>query len=240
MSQYTILTVFENTDTINEPVISFPMFGKMSFRQIGILIGIGIMLPMAIYSTCSDLILNALPDPVLSDHTARIQVTWDIVLALVPAPLGVILGVPRPKLIPMDILIVTLIRFMMYHTSVRLSTPAQVRHKSKSASKLAGFAKKERITASKNTRQVYPVIVTDLGIPKNITITLYDLEGNPMRNKFAKAYIDDELISSITADFDGVIGITFVPKTEGSKNLTIVIDGIDRPVVDAILDVKRQ
>ena len=39
MCGYTILTVFENTDTINEPVISLPMAGKMSFRQIGIVTG---------------------------------------------------------------------------------------------------------------------------------------------------------------------------------------------------------
>lgn len=117
MSNYTVLTVFENTDTINEPVIAFPMLGKVSFKQIGILMGLAVLLPMMIYSTGSESILMVFPNPMFTVYavSTEIKVTWDIILALVPVPIGLLLGIPRPKLVSMDTMIILLIRFMMCH-----------------------------------------------------------------------------------------------------------------------------
>ena len=242
MSSYTVLTVFENTDTINEPVISLPMLGKASFRQIGIITGLAVMLPLLIYSTGSESILNAFPNPVFSfvAVNGEIKITWDIVIALVPMPLGLALGIPRPKLVPMDNLIMLLIRFMINHTSVKSTTKAKKSRQPHTKSTLAGFAQDDDSIKPKSARKdTYHIAVTDLGIPKNITITLYDLKGNPIRHKLVRAYIDDDLLSSITTDSDGVIGMTFVPRGEGTKHLKVIADGMIEPIIDAVLDIKR-
>ena len=243
MGSYTVLTVFENTDAINEPAVLLPIIGRVSFRQIGIIVGLSVMIPLVIYSACSEFVLDSLPDPVFSFDAVNgtVQITWDVVLALAPVPAGLALGVPRPKLVPMDRLIIILIKFAVHHTSIsgHVSTAKKAK-KTGAKSLLAGFARKD--DSIKNTkhkkRNVYSVAVTELGIPKNITITLYDNQGNPMRNRLARAYVDDDLLSSITTDSDGVMGITFVPNREGVRSLRIMVDGIKDPVVDATLDVR--
>ena len=255
MCGYTILTVFENTDTINEPVISLPMAGKMSFRQIGIVTGIAVLLPMLVYSAASDVILGAFPDPVFSFEPVSgslINVTWDVVLALVPVPFGVLLGVPRPKLLAMDELVVVLIRFWIRRTSVGGASggkgvtrggsgviPAPHTRRKAGGSPRVGFAKRDGFESygKKTPKQRFAVGVSELGTPKNITVTLYGTDGRPMRHRLARAYIDGVLLCSITTDSDGVIGMTFIPKSEGVKSLRIVADRLKEPVVDVELDV---
>ena len=243
MGSYTVLTVFENTDAINEPAVLLPIIGRVSFRQIGIIVGLSVMIPLVMYSAGSEHILDSLPDPVFSFDAVNgtVQITWDVVLALAPVPAGLALGVPRPKLVPMDKLIIILIKFAVNHTSISGHANIAKRAKKTGAkSLLAGFASKdESIKSTKHgKRSAYSVAVTELGIPKNITITLYDNRGNPMRNRLARAYVDDDLLSSITTDSDGVMGITFVPSREGVRSLRIMVDGIKEPVVDATLDVR--
>ena len=215
------------------------MMGKVSFRQIGIIMGLAVMLPMVIYSAGSDAILEIFPNPIFSFTAVNgeVAITWDVVFAILPIPVGLLLGVPRPKLIPMDKLIIVLCGFMMHKTSVVQTTKSTKTKKTKSS--LAGFAEQDDITPSSKARNVYQIAVSELGIPKNITITLYDLKGRPMRGRLARIYIDDVLLSSITADSDGVIGMTFVPRKEGMRRLRIMIDGMEEPAVDAALDVKR-
>ena len=243
MSSYTVLTVFENTDTINEPVIALPMLGKASFRQIGIITGLAVMLPLLIYSSGSESILDAFPDPVFSfvAVNGEIKITWDIIIALIPMPLGLALGVPRPKLVPMDNLVVLLVRFMMHHTSVKSSKQkAKKSRHPHTKSSLAGFIQEDKSIRPKTTsKNTYHIAVTELGVPKNLTITLYDLKGNPIRHKLVRAYIDDDLLSSITTDSDGVIGMTFVPKSEGTKHLKVIADGTMDSIIDAMLDIRR-
>ena len=250
MSSYTVLTVFEGDGTINEPVISLPMAGKVSFRQIGFLMGLSVILPMVIYSGASSHILQAMPDPILSIDAvnAGVDVTWDVVLALLPVPAGLILGLGRPKLVPMDVLVAMIIRFMIYHTSLKSTRPARRGpaggRKGKTAggkkeSRLAGFADPYEAGPLPHREGTHIVSVTELGVPKSITVTLYDIHGVPIRNRLARAYVDDMLQASVTTDSDGTMGMTFVPRSEGQKRLRIEVDGQNRPAVDAVLDVRR-
>ena len=249
MSSYTVLTVFEGDDAINEPVISLPMAGKVSFRQIGFLMGLSVILPMAIYSGASSHILQAMPDPILSINAVNtgVDVTWDVVLALLPVPAGLILGLGRPKLVPMDVLVAMIIRFMIYHTSLKAVRPVRRGpaggRKGRTAggkkSRLAGFADPYEAGPLPRREGMYTVSVTELGVPKSITVTLYDIHGVPIRNRLARAYVDDVLQASITTDVDGTMGMTFVPRSEGQKSLRIEVDGQDRPAVDAVLEVRR-
>ena len=244
MAGYTVLTVFENAGTMDEPVIRLPLAGRVSFRQIGIIAGLCIMLPMVIYTGAGE--LDHLRDGVVSTIGVAgndIRITWDMVLALVPVPFGLALGLPRPKLVPMDALVVMLVRFMMSGSSVK-AVKAKRRKKGRAkapASRYAGFAKEARPVkpGSKKSDVTYPVSVTDLGVPKSLTITIYGRDGKPLRSRLVRAYIDDELLCSITTDHDGMVGMTFVPRNLGRKRLRILEDGAQEPVVDVVLDVKR-
>jgi len=242
MTNYTELTVFENTDTINEPVISIPMLGRLSFRQIGIAMGTSVLMPLVIYSALSGHIHEIFPEPIFTfdaiSGAGHIRITWDVMIALIPVPIGLALGLPRPKLMPMDTLLVSLASFAIRHTSIQ--EPQRPRKTRTKASKFAGFAQKDSFEQYKALpkKRIFTVGVSDLGTPKNITITLYDSNGEPIRNSLARAYVDDVLLSTITTDSDGVMGMTFAPQHEGVKNLVILVDGFDMPVVDVGMDVR--
>ena len=243
MAGYTVLTVFENAGTMDEPVIRLPLAGRVSFRQIGIIAGLCIMLPMVIYTGAGE--LDHLRDGVVSVIGVAgndIRITWDMVLALVPVPFGLALGLPRPKLVPMDALVVMFVRFMMSGSSVKAAKAKRKGRKARApASKYAGVAKEARpvTPGSKKSDVTYPVSVTDLGVPKSLTITIYGRDGRPLRSRFVRAYIDGELLCSITTDHDGMVGMTLVPRNLGRKRLRILEDGAQEPVVDVVLDVKR-
>ena len=251
MGSYTVLTVFENVNAINEPVISMPMIGRVSFRQIGIIVGLSVMLPLLIYSSGSEYILEAFPHPVFSFTAvnAQVQITWDVILAIIPIPVGLLLGMPRPKLVPMDQLIILLAKFAIYHTSVNTASKKNASKDGMSSdntgkrktSLFAGFAGADPdITPTKSrTKNVYLVAVTDIGIPKNITVTIYDTDGTPMRNRLARVHINDDLLSSITTDSDGTMGITFVPGQEGTKTPDNPSGWNRRTGIDAVLDVRK-
>ncbi len=133
---------------------------------------------------------------------------------------------------------------MIYHTSLgparrgpaggnKGKTPGGTK------SRLAGFAAPYEAGPMPRREGTHAVSVTELGVPKSITVTLYDIHGVPMRNRLARAYVDDTLQASVTTDSDGTMGMTFVPRSEGQKRLRIEVDGQDRPAVDAVLEVGR-
>lgn len=251
----TILTVFEDEDTVNEPVISLPMAGRLSFRQIGMVVGLSVIAPMMIYSGLSEHLLDALPEPVWSfsvtGSASQAKVTWDVIVSLIPVPFGLGLGIPRPKLLPMDQLLLSFLMFSIRHTSVRQKTRTQKKKKKKrskqgtgkSKSRFAGFAQRDTLDdyhrdSARPEKETFAVNVSEIGMPKNITVTLYHADGRPMRNTLVRAYVDDMLQSTITTDSDGVMGMTFAPKNEGAKRLRIMADGAEKPVVDVQLDVR--
>ena len=248
MDSYTILTVFENTDTLNEPVMSLPLLGRMSFRQIGIVVGLSILAPLALYSGMSGLVLDAWPEPAFSFEAvgSQVAVTWDVVLAVVSVPFGLILGIPRPKLLPMDGLVAALVMFAVRRTSVSPAgdMPAGAagtkKAQSPGTSRFVGFARMEEFSTKKTAKKTFTVGVSELEVPKDITMTLYDFHGLPMRHRLARAYVDDALLSSMTTDSDGVMGMVFAPKSEGAKSLRVIVNGIKEPVVDVNLDVRIQ
>ena len=257
---YTLLTVFEDMGTINEPVISLPMTGRISFRQIGIVVGLSVMLPMALYSWLSSGYTLETWEAISFDTVnGTVHITLDIIISLIPVPIGLVLGIPRPRMLPMDELVLVLLKFAIQHTSIQSTkhqkrwrgvvprrrlthNPKDTKTAKQKKSKFAGFGDKFVLDChlKKATRKAYIISVTKLGIPKHMTITLYDLRGSPMRNKLVRVYIDDELSSSLTTDSDGVIGMTFVPKSIGEKRLKIISVETNKPVVDAILNIIKQ
>jgi len=252
LASYTVLTVFDGTDALNEPVMSLPVAGRLSFRQIGIVVGISVLLPLAVYSAASGHVLAAWPEPVfyldVIGAAGGLRVTWDVILALLPVPFGLAVGLPRPKLMPMDAMIAAMISFAVRHTSVPPDASSGPRpgarrrpgRRAGGGSRLAGFARRDGFEEFRGSpkRRSFAVGVSGLGAPKSITVTIYDTHGSPVRNRLARAYVDDMLQGAVTTDADGVMGITYAPQSEGTKRLRIEVEGMGEPAVDVDLDVR--
>lgn len=228
---YTVLTVLRGGGSLDEPVMSLPLLGRVSFRQAGIIMGLCVALPLCVHSFSSVAVLSALPEPALSAGPARLG--WDAVLALLPVPLGLALGVPRPRLVPMDVAVFMILRF-----AVRKSSAPRPAGPARGPSRLSGFAPPDPGLAGAPPAPGYSIAAPDPSVPKSLTITLYAGDGSPLSGRLARTYVDGELIGSVTTDADGAMGVTFVPGRCGTRRLRIEVDGEDGPAVDAPLDVR--
>ena len=214
--------------------MSLPLLGRVSFRQAGIIMGFCVALPLCVHSFCSEAVLSALPEPALSAGPARLG--WDAVLALLPVPLGLALGVPRPRLVPMDVAVFMVLRFALRKSSAprRAAPPGPAR----GPSRLSGFAPPDPGLAGAPPAPGYSIAAPDPSVPKSLTITLYGADGSPLSGRLARTYVDGELIGSVTTDGDGAMGVTFVPGRCGTRRLRIEVDGEDGPAVDAPLEIR--
>ena len=230
---YTALTVLSGGGSLDEPVMSLPLLGRISFRQAGIIMGLCVVLPLCVHSAFSGAVLAALPGPAASVGGA--QVGWDAVVSLLPVPLGLALGVPRPRLVPMDVAVLMLLRFAARGTSARAAPRRQRAPRARSA--LSGFAPPDPGLAGAPPAPGYRISAADPSVPKSLTITLHGGGGSPLSGRLARTYIDGELIGSVTTDGDGAMGVTFVPGRRGTRRLRIEVDGEPGPAVDAPLEV---
>ena len=231
---YTVLTVLGGGGSLDEPVMSLPLLGRISFRQAGIIMGLCVMLPLCVHSAASGAVLAALPEPAASAGGA--QIGWDAVISLLPVPFGLALGVPRPRLVPMDVAVFMLLRFAARGTSAR-AAPRRQGGAPRARSALSGFAPPDPGLAGAPPAPGYRISAPDPSIPKSLIITLYGGDGSPLSGRLARTYIDGELIGSVTTDGDGAMGVTFVPGRRGTRRLRIEVDGESGPAVDAPLEV---
>lgn len=229
---YTALTVLYGGGSLDEPVMSLPVLGRVSFRQAGIIMGLCVALPLCLHSAFSGAVLAALPEPAASLGAARLG--WDAVLSLLPVPLGLALGVPRPRLVPMDVAVLMVLRFALRKSSARAPPAPKARAK---PSRLCGFAPPDSRLSGAPPAPGYRISAPDPSVPKSLTITLYGADGAPLSDRLARTYVDGELIGSVTTDGDGAMGVTFVPRRHGARRLRITVDGQSEPAVDAPLEV---
>lgn len=231
---YTTLTVLQGGSSLDEPVLSLPLLGRVSFRQAGIIMGLCVITPLCIHSALSGAVLAALPEPIASVGGARLG--WDAAISLLPAVAGLVLGVPRPRLVPMDVAVLMLLRFAVTGTSIRARPGRRKVPRPRKSGRL-GFAPPDPSLEGAPPTLVYRIGAQDPSVPKSLTITLYGEDGSPLSGKLARTYIDDELVGSVTTDGDGAMGVTFVPGRRGTRRLRIEVDGEPRPAVDAPLEI---
>lgn len=233
--------MFGGSGALDEPVVPLPLAGRASFRQVGLIIGISVLLPLAVHHALSGAVLAAWPAPLLlleaPGGAGQVRITWDMVLAAAPVPAGLALGLPRPAIAPMDRLLADVICF-----AVRGHSPGGPRRharRGRRGSPLAGFAPRDPLAGvgRANARQSLAVGASCDGAPRNITVTLYGGDGLPLRNVPARAYLDGELLSTVATDPDGVMGLVVVPGAPGTRRLLVEADGMDGPAVDVDLEV---
>ena len=206
---------FENTSSLEDPIFNSPA-GKISLRQ-AIILGIGCM-PILLYSLS----------------------TFDfMLLPLIIIPL--IIGLPRPKILSMDQLVMSLILFYINGSSIKS------KNKKKKQSKKINSSKKHKSrflgtnvlqlkdnNKKKNT-QIKQFTVSDFKKPINLKLDLHKPNGDSFVNHFVEIYLDDKRIGAMTTDVSGQIVATFVTENPGDKRLKIYADKHKEPVLDEIV-----
>lgn len=220
MVGYTTLTVLRGDGALDEPVMPVPVLGRISFRQAGIIMASCVALPLLIHWALSGGPSEA------AFEIGFVEITRDALAAAAPIPAGLALGVPRPRLVPMDVAVFMVIRFALRRAP---------REAARSPSRLAGFAPPDSELGG--PVRGYSITAPDPSVPKSLTVTLYRSDGSPLAGRLARTYIDGELVGSVTTDGDGTMGATFVPRRHGTRRLLITVDGEPGPAVDAPLVV---
>ena len=206
---------FENTSSLEDPIFSGPA-GKISLRQ-AIILGIG----------CTPILLYSLS-------------TFDfMLLPLIIIPL--ILGLPRPKILSMDQLVMSLILFYINGSSIKPKNKIGKKTKKINASKkhqskfLGTSVLQLKDNTKKKTVQIKQFTISDFKKPINLKLDLHKPNGESFANHFVEIYLDDKRIGAMTTDVSGQIVATFVPENPGDRRLRIYADKYNEPVIDEIV-----
>lgn len=216
------ITVFENTSALDEQAISIAVLGKVSIRQL-IIIFSGLLLAVGIFQT-----------------------TASLMFAVIPALIGVILGLPRPKILSMDRLVYSILRFFikgtssLHHHTVSSSSKGKKSSKNKTKKPKSQFLKipGTKIIKIKKDEKFREIFAKDLTKLRRLNIKIIDPSGEPLPRTFVKIYLDGMLINSLSTDSDGMVEAAFIPKKEGQMKLKITCDKFDEPVLDETILIK--
>lgn len=221
MTQLQETVCFENTSSLEDPIFSSPA-GKLSLRQ-AIILGLG----------CTPILLYVLS-------------TFDFVfLPLILIPL--VIGIPRPKILSMDQLTLSLILFYVNGPSIKSKNKKKKTYKQQSkrqpSSKFLGtqnFHLQEKQTNKQQNSGIREIKIHDFKKAVNLKLNLHNPNGLPFENHFVEIYLDDKRIGAMTTDSAGQIVATFVPESPGDKKLKIYADKYDTPILDEIVSFSRE
>ena len=206
---------FENTSSLEDPIFSGPA-GKMSLRQ-AIILGMG-CIPLLLYSLS----------------------TFDfMLLPLIIIPL--IIGLPRPKILSMDQLVMSLILFYINGPSIKSKDktrkkPNKVNASNRRQSRFLGTDMlRLKDNTKKKTVQIKKFTISDFKKPINLKLDLHKPNGESFTNHFVEIYLDEKRVGAMTTDVSGQIVATFIPETPGDRRLKIYADKYDEPVIDEIV-----
>lgn len=211
------ITVFENTSALDEQAVSIAILGKVSIRQLAIIFS-GLLLSVGIF-----------------------QITNSVIYAVTPALIGMILGLPKPKILSMDRLVYSMLLFFVKGTSINQKStknkksPKTKTQKPKSRFLMMPGAKIIKINKKEKFREI---IASDLSKLRRLKIRIIDPSGEALPRTFVKIYLDEMLIDSLSTDSDGMIEASFIPEKEGQKRLKIISDKFDEPVLDETILIK--
>ncbi len=204
---------FEDVSALNEPVLSFPVFGRISMKQFFIL-GITGMISYALFS-----------------------ITHGLVSAI-PICFGAFLTFVKPKVGSSEWMIVSIILFLVGRRSVQKTQRAK-KPKSKrlvTSSKKLGLS--DPFITETQENKIRTIMLSDLSKPFRFKIKLVGTTGQALANKRSKVYLDDSYTDSLTTDINGELETIIIPRTSGQKKITVYVDEQKEPVFSEVIEVK--
>jgi hypothetical protein len=205
---------FEDVSALNEPVLSFPVFGRISMKQFFIL-GITGMISYGLFS-----------------------ITHGLVSAI-PICFGAFLTFVKPKVGSSEWMIVSIILFLVGRRSAQKTQPRVKKPKSKrlvTSSKKLGLS--DSFITETQENKIRTIMLSDLSKPFRFKIKLVGTTGQALANKRSKVYLDDSYTDSLTTDINGELETIIIPRTSGQKKITVYVDEQKEPVFYEVIEVK--
>ncbi len=203
---------FEDVSALNEPVLSFPMIGRISMRQFFIL-GLASMISYLIFS---------------SSHG---------IIAVIPEGIGAFLALTKPKVTSSEQMVISMVLFFMgRHYGTGNKKKKAKSKKLSSSSKKLGLACS--LIEDSQENEIRTITVSDLSRPYRFKVKLVGPTGKVLANKKSKVYLDGTYLDALTTDINGELETIIIPKTPGKKNITVCVDEQVEPVFLETIEVK--
>lgn len=203
---------FEDVSALNEPVLSFPIIGRISMRQFFIL-GLASMISYLIFS---------------SSHS---------IFAVIPEGIGAFLALTKPKVTSSEQMVISMVLFFMgRHYGTGNKKKKAKSKKLSSSSKKLGLACS--LIEDLQENEIRTITVSDLSRPYRFKVKLVGPTGKVLANKKSKVYLDGTYLDALTTDINGELETIIIPKTQGKKNITVCVDEQVEPVFLETIEVK--
>jgi len=203
---------FEDVSALNEPVLSFPIIGRISMRQFFIL-GLASMISYLIFS---------------SSHS---------IFAVIPEGIGAFLALTKPKVTSSEQMVISMVLFFMgRHYGTGNKKKKAKSKKLSSSSKKLGLACS--LIEDSQENEIRTITVSDLSRPYRFKVKLVGPTGKVLANKKSKVYLDGTYLDALTTDINGELETIIIPKTQGKKNITVCVDEQVEPVFLETIEVK--
>ena len=205
---------FEDVSALNEPVLSFPVFGRISMKQFFIL-GMTGMISYALFSGTHGLV------------------------SAVPICSGAFLTLVKPKVGSAEETIASIILFLV---GIRYVQKTESRIKKPKSKRLVTSSKKlglsDPFVTETQESKIRAIVSSDLSRPFRFKIKLVGITGQSLANKRSKVYLDDAYTDSLTTDINGELETIIVPKVSGQKKITVYVDEQKEPAFSEVIEVR--
>lgn len=202
---------FEDVSALNEPVLSFPIIGRISMRQFFIL-GLASMISYLIFS---------------SSHG---------IFAVIPEGIGAFLALTKPKVTSSEQMVISMVLFFMGRHGTGNKKKKAKSKKLSSSSKKLGLA--DSLVEDSQENEIRTITVSDLLRPYRFKVKLVGPTGKVLASKKSKVYLDGTYLDALTTDINGELETIIIPKTPGKKNITVCVDEQVEPVFLETIEVK--
>lgn len=200
---------FEDVSALNEPVLSFPVLGRISMKQFFIL-GVTGMASYAMF---------------LDTHNF---------FSLLPVCVGALLAFVKPKVGTSEETVVSLFLFLARRYA-RQGKDSGTRDATPPRKKGASQKKLELSEASIRTRTI---TLSDLSRPVRFKIRLVEASGQAVVNRTCKVYLDDSYTDTLTTDLNGEIETVIIPKTSGKRRITVYVGEQKEPAFSEVIEIR--
>ncbi|MDE1838747.1 MAG: hypothetical protein KGH87_02390 [Thaumarchaeota archaeon] len=205
---------FDDVSALNEPVLSFPVIGRISMRQFFIL-GVAAMVSYGLFSS------------------------YQTIFSIIPAGFGAFLALTKPKVTSSEqMLLSTILFFMGKRSSTKTGAAKKPTKKNKisTSSKKLGFA--DALVDDTQEPEMRTIVVSDLAKPYRFKVKVVDRAGKILKAQKSKIYINGTYQDTLTTDINGELETIIIPQAIGLKKITISVDDQKEPVFSETIKIQ--
>ncbi len=204
---------FEDVSALNEPVLSFPVFGRISMKQFFIL-GITGMISYTLFSGTHSLV------------------------SAIPICVGAFLTLVKPKVGSSEEMIASIILFLIGRRGAQKTQLVKKPKSRRLATSSKKLALSDPFITEVQENKIRTIVSSDLSKPFRFKIKLVGTTGQALANKRSKVYLDDFYTDSLTTDINGELETIIVPKAPGQKKITVYVDEQSEPAFSEVIEVR--